>query len=78
MEAGELGHEAKAMLLKKEYTKKFRVIEHTVHPREIPGEAQGKSSNLRWAAAYVNGRYPDTESKRSIIVTVLDCKHPKK
>jgi len=74
MEAGEMGCEAKALILREEYAKQFRVIEHTVHPHNIPGEAQGKSSNLRWAAAYVNGKYPDVELKCSIIVTVLDCK----
>jgi hypothetical protein len=74
MEQGESGCDAKAVLLINEYTKRFRSIEYTVHPRDIVGEAQGKSSNLCWAAKYVNGKYSDQILKRNVIVTVIDCK----
>jgi len=73
MEQGEAGCEAKAAILINEYTKYFRSIEFTTHPRDIPGEAQGKSSNLSWAARYINGKYSDEVLKRNVIVTVLDC-----
>jgi hypothetical protein len=74
MEAGEAGAEAKANILIKEFARHFRAVEFTMHPRHIPGEAQGKSSNLCWAARYVNGKYSDEKSKRNIIITVLDGK----
>jgi hypothetical protein len=74
MEEGESGCDAKAAILINEYTKQFRSIEYTVHPKGIPGEAQGKSSNLHWAANYVNKKYPEQILKRSVIVTVIDCK----
>lgn len=74
MEQGELGCEVKAGILRQEYAKKFREIEHTVHPRGIEGEAQGKSSNLCWAAKYINGKYSDAATKRNVIVTVMDCR----
>jgi hypothetical protein len=74
MEAGESGAEAKAKVLINEFARCFRDIEFTMHPRDTPGEAQGKSSNLCWAARYVNGKYSDEKSKRNIIVTVLDGK----
>lgn len=74
MEAGESGAAAKANVLIEEFTKAFRAVEFTMHPREIPGEAQGKSSNLCWAARYINGKYSDEKSKQNVIVTVMDCK----
>jgi hypothetical protein len=72
MEAGENACEAKARILINEYEKHFRIIEQTTHPRDIPGESQGKSSNLCWAAKYINGKYFDEKSKQNIIVTVID------
>ncbi|CZT48348.1 uncharacterized protein RSE6_09029 [Rhynchosporium secalis] len=72
MERGELGCEIKATGLQIEYEKKFRNIEYTVHPRGIAGEAQGKSSNLCWAAKYINGKYTVEVEKRNIIMTVMD------
>ncbi|KAF8850222.1 hypothetical protein BDZ45DRAFT_751934 [Acephala macrosclerotiorum] len=72
MEQGEAGCEAKAAILIKEYTNQFRSVEFTTHPRDIPGEAQGKSSNLAWAARYINGKYSDEILKRNVIITVLD------
>lgn len=74
MEQGEAGCEAKAAILIKEYTKHFRSIEFTAHPRDIPGEAQGKSSNLSWAARYINRKYSDEVLKRNVLITVIDCK----
>lgn len=74
MEAGEAGAAAKANILITEFSKLFRLVEFTMHPRDIPGEAQGKSSNLCWAARYINGKHTDEKSKQNIIVTVIDCK----
>lgn len=74
MEQGEAGCDAKAAILIKEYTHQFRSIEFTTHPCDIPGEAQGKSSNLSWAARYINRKYSDEILKRNVIITVLDGK----
>jgi Glycosyl transferase family group 2 len=76
MEAGESGAATKANILIAEFERSFRSIEYTMHPRDIPGEAQGKSSNLCWAARYINGKYSNEKSKQNIIVTVLDGKTP--
>ena len=72
MEQGEPGSEIKATTLLAEFAARFHTIEYTLHPRGIPGEAQGKSSNLCWAARYLSGRYNVQKSKRNVIVTVLD------
>ncbi|RFU30120.1 hypothetical protein B7463_g6226, partial [Scytalidium lignicola] len=72
MELGEVDSAAKGALLMKEFADYFRTIDCTLHPRGIPGEAQGKSSNLRWAAKYASSRYHD-EIKRNVIVTVVDA-----
>ena len=62
MEQAEDGARAKAMVLINEYSNKFRSVDFTIHPKGIEGEAQGKSSNLCWAAKYVvanrNGAKP--------------------
>ncbi|TAQ86661.1 hypothetical protein B7494_g5022 [Chlorociboria aeruginascens] len=73
MELGEEGAAVKASILVKEFSDKFRCIEYTLHPRGIPGEAQGKSSNLRWAGRYLVGKYGNDLNKRNIIVTVIDA-----
>ncbi|KAH8817433.1 glycosyl transferase family group 2-domain-containing protein [Xylogone sp. PMI_703] len=72
MELGEVDSAAKGALLMKEFADAFRAIDCTLHPRGIPGEAQGKSSNLRWAAKYASTRYPE-EMKQNVIVTVVDA-----
>ncbi len=74
MEDGEAGAAAKARLLINDFSRLFRVIEFTLHPRGIEGESQGKSSNLCWAARYINGKYTDEKSKQNTIVTIMDCK----
>lgn len=76
MEMGEAGAKVKAGALIKEFSDQFRDIEYTLHPNDIPGEAQGKSSNLCWASKHVNGKYLDGHMKRNVIVTVMDCKLP--
>ena len=76
MEQGEIGSESKADTLISEFSTKFHSIEYTLHPRGIPGEAQGKSSNLCWASRYISGRYDIGKTKNNVIVTVLDGKSP--
>ena len=74
MEQGESGCKDKAAILIKEYDSRFRIVEYTLHPRDIPGESQGKSSNISWAAKYINAKYPKENLKRNVIITVLDGK----
>lgn len=79
MELGEAGSDTKAAILMKEYADIFHSIDCTFHPPGISGEAQGKSSNLSWAARHVNARYQGGRIRRNVIVTVLDGKrfpHP--
>jgi hypothetical protein len=72
MEQGETGSEVKAGTLIAEFATQFHSIECTLHPRGIPGEAQGKSSNLCWASRYLTGRYDGEKIKKNVIVTVID------
>lgn len=73
MEQREQGGEAKALTLIQEFVKKFRSIDYTVHPSDIPGEAAGKGSNMGWAARKLSAKYP-AEIRKNVIVTGLDGK----
>lgn len=44
----------------------------TVHPANIPGEAQGKSSNESWAAKQIMKDFPDEHMRRDLIITTMD------
>ncbi|QUC18328.1 uncharacterized protein UV8b_02569 [Ustilaginoidea virens] len=46
MEQREHEAESKALRLIQDFAKKFRSIDFTMHPADIPGEAAGKGSNL--------------------------------
>nr|POE93545.1 hypothetical protein CFP56_19557 [Quercus suber] len=69
--------EEKAALKAAELIASFQHLFHrmsfTLHPCDIPGEAQGKSSNESWAAKQVSRDYAD-ELKSNIIMTVMDGK----
>lgn len=56
-----------------EFVKKFRSIDYTVHPGDIPGEAAGKGSNMAWAARKLSAKYAP-EIRKSVIVTGIDGK----
>lgn len=71
MEQREQGAESKALALMQEFVKKFRSIDYTLHPSDIPGEAAGKGSNMAWAARKLSAKYP-TEGRKNVIVTGLD------
>lgn len=75
MEQAEARCKAKAAVLVKQFKEQFRDIVVTVHPSGIPGEAQGKSSNLCWAAGYLKGKYELEKPRRSVVVTVIDGKN---
>ncbi len=71
MEAREQGAEMKALGLVSEYVKKFRFIDFTLHPANIPNESPGKSSNVAWAARKASERYSAAQ-RRDVIVTGID------
>jgi hypothetical protein len=71
MEQREQGAESKALALIQEFVKKFRSIDYTLHPSDIPGEAAGKGSNMAWAARKLSAKYP-IETRKNVIVTGLD------
>lgn len=50
MEQRETSAETKALSLINEFIKKFRSIDFTIHPSDIPGDCPGKGSNVDWAA----------------------------
>jgi hypothetical protein len=71
MEARERGFEVKAAFLISDFSKKFRSIEFTVHPSDIPNEAPGKSSNISWAARQASERY-NHKMRKDVTITVMD------
>ncbi|TLS26768.1 hypothetical protein PpBr36_05417 [Pyricularia pennisetigena] len=72
MEQRESNAELKAMGLIQEFIKKFRSIDFTLHPSDIPGEAAGKGSNAAWAARKLSERYPLAQRK-DVLVTGIDA-----
>ncbi|KAI1409776.1 glycosyl transferase family group 2-domain-containing protein [Hypoxylon sp. FL1857] len=72
MEQREHNVELKAMNLIQEFVKKFRSIDFTLHPSDIPGESPGKGSNLAWAARKLSERY-SMGSRKDVIITGIDA-----
>ncbi|KAI1374128.1 glycosyl transferase family group 2-domain-containing protein [Hypoxylon crocopeplum] len=72
MEQREHNVELKAMNLIQEFVKKFRSIDFTLHPSDIPGESPGKGSNLAWAARKLSERYA-MNIRQDVIVTGIDA-----
>jgi hypothetical protein len=71
MEHRESGAETKALGLIQEFTKKFRFLDFTLHPSDIPDEAAGKGSNLAWAARKLSERY-SVVVRKNVIITGID------
>lgn len=71
MEQREHNVEMKAMNLIQEFVKKFRSIDFTLHPSDIPGESPGKGSNIAWAARKLSEKYPNS-IRKDVIVTGID------
>lgn len=71
MEAREHGGELKAAMLINEFAKKFRSIDYTVHPSDLPGEVAGKGSNAAWAARKISEKY-SIGQRKDVIVTGID------
>ncbi|KAI9829786.1 MAG: hypothetical protein M1838_005858, partial [Thelocarpon superellum] len=73
MEQNESGAEAKACGLIAEFARFFRLLNFTMHPKDIPGEAQGKSSNISWAVRQASAMYAEKRSRGNVVVTVMDA-----
>lgn len=71
MESREPNVEVKAGSLVQEFVKKFRSIEYTLHPPDIPGESAGKGSNMAWAARKASEKY-SVSDRKDVIITGLD------
>ncbi|KUI67300.1 hypothetical protein VM1G_02717 [Cytospora mali] len=72
MESRENNVELKAMGLVQEFIKKFRSIDFTIHPSDIPGESAGKGSNMAWAVRKLSEKYT-MEGRKDVIVTGIDA-----
>ncbi|RWA12269.1 hypothetical protein EKO27_g2839 [Xylaria grammica] len=72
MEAREQNVEVKAMTIIQEFAKKFRSIDFTLHPSDIPGEAPGKGSNMAWAGRKLSEKYP-LSLRKDVIITGIDA-----
>lgn len=71
MEQRENNAETKALRFTNEFAKKFRSIDFTVHPSDIPGELAGKGSNMAWAARKLSEKY-SLGQRKDVIVTGID------
>lgn len=67
----------KAAQLCDTFRRSFLRMSYTVHPANIPGEAQGKSSNESWAAKQALKHYTDVDVKRNAIFTTMDGRSPR-
>jgi hypothetical protein len=72
VEEKELDGKSKANTLIADFGHKFRSCRVTVHPTGLPDEAQGKGSNVRWAAKQASAHYKRLQTSESVIVTVMD------
>jgi hypothetical protein len=71
MEQREHNAELKAMNLIQEFVKKFRSIDFTMHPSDIPGESPGKGSNMAWAARRLSEKY-NKGKRKDVLITGID------
>ncbi|KAJ3262755.1 hypothetical protein HDU77_011839 [Chytriomyces hyalinus] len=67
MEASEEGCAEKAQSIADLFHSSFLSIEFSVHPKNLPGEMRGKSSNVSWAAKHMAATVPAEESHKHII-----------
>lgn len=71
MEVRENNVELKAMGLVQEFIKKFRSMDFTIHPANIPGESAGKGSNMAWAVRKLSEKY-SMDARKDVIITGID------
>lgn len=72
MEEKEEKSAVKAAGICRTFESSFYRMSYTVHPSNIPGEAQGKSSNEAWAAKQIMKDYTDEIVKQNTIITTMD------
>ncbi|EGX92156.1 hypothetical protein CCM_06317 [Cordyceps militaris CM01] len=72
MEQREVKGESKALELIQEFGRKFRRMDYTTHPGDIPGEAAGKGSNMAWAAKKLSEKY-STKTRNNVVITSMDA-----
>ncbi|KAK0657496.1 glycosyl transferase family group 2-domain-containing protein [Cercophora newfieldiana] len=72
MEQRESNADTKALRFVNEFQKKFRSIDFTTHPSDIPGELAGKGSNMAWAARKLSEKY-SIGQRKDVIVTGIDA-----
>ncbi|CAK7271430.1 hypothetical protein SEPCBS119000_004602 [Sporothrix epigloea] len=72
MEEREKEADIKAMSLIAEFNNKFRSIDFTLHPADMPNECPGKGSNVDWAARKLSERYP-IDYRKNVIITGIDA-----
>lgn len=72
MEEKEEKSAVKAAGICRAFESSFYRMSYTVHPSNIPGEAQGKSSNEAWAAKQIMKDYTDEVVKQNTIITTMD------
>ncbi|KAJ3065482.1 hypothetical protein HDU98_011150 [Podochytrium sp. JEL0797] len=60
MEETEEGCQAKALSLATHYATSFHTITYTIHPKDLPNEIRGKSSNTNWACTQLFHRLTTT------------------
>ncbi len=77
MEEREEGAVAKAKSLLYTWRVAFFRMDFSIHPKDLPGEAPGKSSNVSWAVKQYRIKYPTMAWKGEVIITVMDGKFPK-
>ncbi|KAJ3413202.1 hypothetical protein HDV05_008336 [Chytridiales sp. JEL 0842] len=71
MEDGEAGSAQKAQNLIDEYSARFLDMTYSIHPRNIPNEIRGKSSNTAWAAKHCYEFW--SENRECQVITVMDA-----
>ncbi|KAJ3498558.1 hypothetical protein NLG97_g1018 [Lecanicillium saksenae] len=71
MEQREAKGESKAMELIQQFGRKFRRMDYTLHPGDIPGEAAGKGSNMAWAAKKLSEKY-SMKARNNVVITSMD------
>ncbi|KAI7314121.1 hypothetical protein KC315_g11458 [Hortaea werneckii] len=72
MEEKEEKSNLKASALIESFQRAFYRMTYTVHPQNIPGEAQGKSSNESWAAKHACKEY-GRDVYRNVVITTMDA-----
>ncbi|KAK4187720.1 glycosyl transferase family group 2-domain-containing protein [Podospora australis] len=50
----------------------FFCIQYSVHPSDVPGESQGKSANVAWAARAVEDKYKGRPCFQDVLITITD------